>query len=304
MGDTYAFRITCTLAGGDIESMEREIPLALPALARPINVFLSERENQTDNLFLTLWCGGFSSKAKARAGGAPVKTALMLTGVRLGVGIDVGDDQVVSPAPQRKDGKQDERLQPVVHGLQVVPEIEGMLFVSLRLGRPTTRISPGDFEKTVAESYRLRRPLTKKQTLAAQLYNQSHFLSSDAARVITLISAVEVLAEPSLSSPAAVALIESWIAMTAAAVDVKPSAKETLEDGLGNLKRESIGSACRALVGAHCGEPAVKDFKRLYKTRSELLHNGELASGTDLAAELRELDLLVRNLVVRHVATS
>jgi hypothetical protein len=57
-------------------------------------------------------------------------------------------------------------------------------------------------------------------------------------------------------------------------------------------------------VGTHCGEPAVKDFKRLYKTRSELLHNGELASGTDLAAELRELDQLVRNLVVRHVATS
>lgn len=264
---TYAFRITCTLAGGDIESMEREIPLALPALARPINVFLSERENQTDILFLTLWCGGFSSEAEARAGGAPVKTALMLAGVRLGVGIDVGDDQVVSPAPQRKNGQPDERLQPVVHGLQVVPEIEGMLFVSLRFGRPGTPISPDDFEKTVAESYGLGKQPTKKQTLAAQLYNQSHFLWSDAARFITLISAVEVLAER-------------------------------------NRKRESIGSACRALVRTHCGEPAVKDFTRLYETRCELLHDGEPASGTDLAAELRELDQLVRDLVVRHVAAT
>jgi hypothetical protein len=195
-------------------------------------------------------------------------------------------------------------LQPDVHGLQVVPEIDGMLFGSLRLGRPIARISPGDFEKKVAEGYGLGKPLTKKQTLAAQLYNQSHFLSSDAARFITLISAVEVLAEQSFGSPAAVALVQSLIDMTAAAVGVEASEKQALERRLEYLKTESIGSACRALVRTHCGEPAVKDFTRLYDTRSTLLHDGEPSAETDLAAELRELDLLVRNLVMRHVAAS
>jgi hypothetical protein len=300
---TYAFCIRCPFAGGHFETKERDILLALPALARPVNVFVPERQNQTDNLFLTLWCGGFSSEAEARAGGAPVKTALMLAGVLLGVGIDVGDDQVVSPRPL-VDGQPDERLQSEVHGLQVVPEIEGMHFWSLPLGRPVRRISPGDFEKKVAEGYGLGKPLTKKQTLAAQLYNQSHFLSSEAARFITLISAVEVLAEQSRSSPAAVALVQKLIDMAVAAVDVEASEKQALEKHLGYLKRESIGSACRALVRTHFEEPAVKDFTRLYKTRSELLHNGEPASGTDLAVELRELDLFVRRLVLRQVAAS
>jgi hypothetical protein len=173
---TYAFRITCTLADGDIKTDEHETPLALPPPAQPIQVFLSKRENETRNWFLTLWYGSFNSEAQARAAGAPVKKALMLAGVILGVGIDVADDHVVSPAFRRADGQADERLQPDVYGLQVVPEMEGMLFGSLEVGPPVRRISPAAFEKSVAKSYAFDKLLTRKQILAAQLYNQSHFL--------------------------------------------------------------------------------------------------------------------------------
>lgn len=302
---TYAFRITAFLAGGDIETKDRQISLVLPALARPIKVTLSEREYQTGNCSLTLWCGGFNSEGEARAAGAPVKTALMLAGVLLGVGIDAGGDEVMSPAARRKDGQEDERFQPDVHGLQVVPEIEQMRFGLVRLGRPEKKpTSPGDFEKNVAECYRPDKLLTQKQTLAAQLYSQSHFHASDAARFVTLISAVEALAEQRRSSPAACALIETFVGMTAAPVDLEGSEKQTLTDRLGYLKLESIGSACRALVRAYCGEPAVKDFMRLYDVRSKLLHTGEPPPGTKLAAELCVLDPLLRRLVAGHVATS
>ena len=78
--------------------------------------------------------------------------------------------------------------------------------------------------------------------------------------------------------------------------------KEGLTGGLQNLKQESIGAACRALVKKHCGESASKTFKQAYDIRSKMLHVGEPPIGTDLAAVIRELDSLVRHLLVRHVS--
>jgi hypothetical protein len=83
---------------------------------------------------------------------------------------------------------------------------------------------------------------------------------------------------------------------------------DDLNNGLGNLKQESIRSACRRLVETYGENPAdtheARAFARAYTIRSTLLHEGESPPGTDLAAELRTLDLLVRRLIVRHVAFS
>jgi hypothetical protein len=132
---TYAFRLICKLAGGDIETKEREILLVLPALIAPIKVFLPKGESPPEDKALVLWCGGFTSEVAAQAAGASVKTAMMLAGVTLGIGIDVGTDQAISFGWQRQDGQPDERLQPNVHGLQVVPDLEGMLFGGIQAGR-------------------------------------------------------------------------------------------------------------------------------------------------------------------------
>jgi hypothetical protein len=116
---TYAFRITCKLAG-DYFALKENTSLAFPAPAPPIHVMLGKSKDWTNSPTLILQGGGFSSEKEARAAGIPVKTAVLLTGVLLGVGIDVGVDQVLSPAPQRRDGGQpDERWQPDVHGLGV-----------------------------------------------------------------------------------------------------------------------------------------------------------------------------------------
>jgi hypothetical protein len=187
---TYEFRITCKLAEGDLGIKGREFALTQPALP-PIKLILPERKNPITGCHLLLRSSGFASEGEARASGVRVKTAVMLVGVLLGFGIDVGTDQVISSAGRWADGQQDELLQPYVHGLQVVPEIEGkMLFGSIWASRPVPQNFPESFQEKVAESYTLNKILTKKQTLAAQLYNQSHFLSSDAARFVTLISAV------------------------------------------------------------------------------------------------------------------
>jgi len=285
----------------DIEIKEREIRLDLSGML-PIEVFLSARDRQTGQSLLTAWCGGFESEAAAEAAGLRLKTALILVGIVEGVGIDAGNNQIIGPAFRRKDGQPDERLQPEVHGLQVVPDVAGLLFGSIRFGRPVTRISPANLQKRVAESDALGKPLTKRQLLAAQLYNQSHFHSSDAARFLTLISAVESLAERSLRAPFVLQLIEQMIQMVKASMKSEVEGR-SLNGGLSNLKYESIGSTCRALVRKHCGESTAKAFGRAYEIRSTLLHTGEPPAGTDFAKEVQELDTLVRRLLVRHLSS-
>ena len=46
---TYAFRISCVLAGGDIETEEHEIQLDLPGL-QPVAVYVSERKDDREDL--------------------------------------------------------------------------------------------------------------------------------------------------------------------------------------------------------------------------------------------------------------
>jgi hypothetical protein len=165
--ETYAFLINCKLAVG---INEHEFSLILPDPSPPVQVKVPKRGSRP---VLILRCGGFTSEDEARATGVRVKTAVMLAGVRMGFGIDVGPDQVIT---------RNEYLRPDVHGLQVGLERQGpSVFASVVSGHLIPKNFPESFQKGVAECYALNKIPTKKQTLAAQLYNQSHFSSSDAA---------------------------------------------------------------------------------------------------------------------------
>ncbi len=302
---TYAFRISCKLVGGVFET-RTEVPVALPAPAPTIHVSLTDPDDEARARRLTVFGDGFPSADDARGAGERVKSAVMLTGPLLGVGIDTGRDKVLSPGARRADGKPDKRLQPHVHGLQVFPEIEGTMFGFLYAGRPIrkTPLPLSDFEKALANSYTVGRPLTKKQSLAVLLWNQSHFESSDATRFIGLVSAVEALAASGKKSPAVTALVKQMIQMAKTATDLGKAEQHALRSGLGYLRRESISQACRALVQKHVGKVAATDFARMYDIRSKMLHRGEPRPGTDLAAETEKLGALVRLLLVNHVSAS
>jgi len=114
---------------------------------------------------------------------------------------------------------------------------------------------------------------------------------------------VESLSERNLRSPADLQLIELMMQMVKASANPEGSVTRSLNDGLNNLKSESIGSACRTLVRKHCGDSPAKAFKHMYEIRCMLLHDVEPPVGTDFDLEVRELDTLVRNLVVRHLSS-
>ena len=62
---TYAFRITCSLAGGVIESVEPTVLLTLPDLPT-IEVHLAAKDDQNKLSDITVWCSGFKSEASVR----------------------------------------------------------------------------------------------------------------------------------------------------------------------------------------------------------------------------------------------
>jgi hypothetical protein len=236
--------------------------LILPALPA-VEAYITASDDQHNHTDITTWCGGFNSEAEAHTAGLRVKTALILTGILLGVGIDAGTDQVISPAFTQKDGTPDDKLQPEVHGLHVVPEIDDQLFGSLYFDRPYTPISPETFQKKVAECFALGRPLS----------NHSHFHATDAVRFTTLISSVEALAERKRRPRESLDMIGEMIQMLKKSGE---SDTTSLLAGLENFKNESIGSACRALVREHCGNDKASAFDRHYKIRSSLLHDGTI----------------------------
>src|SRR5262249_15750858 len=242
----------CKLSGGEIETIERQVRIALPLPAPSPIVFLPPPKKLGDERTVVIQGGGFTSAEEAHAAGVPVKRALMLAGVVLGVGIDVGNDEPVSWAARRGDGEPDDRLQPYVHGLQVVPELDPLLFGFLFLGRTVKRLSLEQFEAAVSDGYPWGPALSKKQLLAAELYNESHFHRGGNARFLTLVTAVEALVERDYRSEASVVLLDRTIE-TIASSDVMDAEKKALVSGIENLKRHSIGSASRRLVRMLCG---------------------------------------------------
>ena len=130
---TYAFRLTCKLAGENF-AIRENTPLILPALTPSIQVMSVQAKDQLGNRTLILQGGGFSSEEEARAAGMPVKTAVMLAGLLLGVGIDVGPNQVLRSSGCTRNQQGDD--------------------VGMTFGRPVLKkpISNSNLEEKVAES--------------------------------------------------------------------------------------------------------------------------------------------------------
>lgn len=300
--NTFAFRLNCKLADCHIETVAREVDMNLSGLG--LTISMNFPETNSEGAGLVAWCGGFDSESDARDTGVRFKQAIMLAGVLIGIGIDVGTDKVVSHAMNQADGQPDDRLQPNVHGLQIVPDLENMLFGDIVFGRPATRVSPNQLVDRINEADRLNRLINKKQWLAAQLYNESHFHTAEPAQFLTLVSAVEVLAIREKRDMSSLKLIDKLIELLSSNDELESANKESLKHGLYNLKFESIGAACRRLIKSFVGKDEASRFKAMYEVRSKMIHEGEPPPGTDLAKEIRELDFIVRRLIAKHVSSS
>jgi hypothetical protein len=141
---------------------------------------------------------------------------------------------------------------------------------------------------------------------AVELFCDSHRESSIRSRFLTLVMALEVMAEPAEKHEVVQRLLTDTIANIQALRDTydgdsdEAAALQSLERELTFRREESIGSALRGLVRKTLGflpqnelRERVKDMVLVYDLRSRLVHTGHLST-----ADLRKGHKLARRLVI------
>lgn len=142
----------------------------------------------------------------------------------------------------------------------------------------------------------LKRP---RIALACQLFIDSHFEASDEARLLSLMSVLEVLKDQDASSAAAQQLVEKWIQEAAQLDEVESS---SFRGTLKFMKSISIGRGIRGVVERHLGLERAREAQKLYGLRSTLLHEGKRPD--DLTHAVRRTQSIARDLLARVLITS
>lgn len=144
--------------------------------------------------------GVYPCAEEARDAAERVKRALLIWAVKQRIGIDLGDGRQRSVITDAGIAMFESMLgHPVrndLHGIDVYEHREDLMFVGMH-AQATLGKSPPAFVEQIAAVFQDPVTLTEKQVLAAELYCASFFDVSFRSRLITLVTAVEALLEPS-----------------------------------------------------------------------------------------------------------
>jgi len=296
---TYGLRLRFNLpSDSSIEVKSTELELLRLADGRPLTLHALSADSIAECAKLSVRAGGFASEEEARAYAQRVRNALLICGATTQIGIDVGQDKATSRvgkalrARWRKEGK---RLLDDVHGTSVFPEDRPVRFISAR-ARVVRGYGAEKFVGQFRRAFEAAPELSSRQALALELYAASRFESSQKARFVTLVSAIEALAQQEYEDREILDHVEFLIKATKE--KLAPPARDQLLSRLGQLKRWSISRACKEMVSEHLGPEEAEAFAYAYDVRSQILHEGHVPDDTNLGRECRKLDQLASQLLV------
>jgi hypothetical protein len=228
---------------------------------------------------LTLYCGGFTTDEDAKQAGRRAVDAIMLAGATLRLGTATSGPKVVRIGLVTLAG----------------PSVSGTLCVTT----PAQRFMEA-FDSAFASSI----DLTDDHRLALELFSLSQFEEYGRSRLLTLISAVEVLARQQ-PSPDSVVAVVSELLVRVQASDLCSAQKCALSSRLGGLKRESIGEATRRFVAAsiprgslYNGKAGGDFIKDCYELRSDFSHGRRRPDEREVTQAVSDLQRLVPDLLL------
>ncbi|CAN5883005.1 hypothetical protein BH24DEI2_BH24DEI2_20780 [soil metagenome] len=302
---TYGFRIRfLTPAGRTILGAEPELTLSF----QDVNGLfvlrkLPHKENHvpgTPETFVLIG-SGFCSEENADAVGRRLKTAIAMYGASTGMGVDCGRDKVTSStSTDIKTRLRDQfgiQLRDTVHGLDVYAEDLPIHYLQIS-GTLTVVFSAKDFSNELVREFNNLVALSPKLSFALELYNLTHFEPATKARFLSLVTVVEVLSTKTRRPKPIRDQINAHVQLIRDS-GLPTTDKELIISGLGNLKRESIGAACRALVAKYLDADAAEFFSECYAARSELLHEGD--TKREIVSSLSRLDEVVRATMLSYI---
>lgn len=306
---TYGFRLTAVFSPRErLGSHEQtvEIDLGPPIGCVTLRAFPGGSFREAGEL---LFSGrGYATHGEAEQAGRALKNVIRLAAVEVGKGLDVGQDTVRGRAGQvviEDYAGRGLQLLPDVHGLQVYEEVAKPVVLLMR-GEGTV-VTPLDrFTGALRAQAEQAAGVTESRALACDLFVQSRFESSLKSRVLTLVTALEVLSERRERSGVAARLVEEFReAIKRAAGEADGEERRQLDSLLGaanDLRLESIGTAIRELAEPVPASELVGDrdgsglARASYVARSQLTHDG--VTSHDLVALFGPLQSLVRRLCI------
>lgn len=282
------------------------------------NTTLSSKDSNsisTGNKFV-LSCGGFDSEEDAFNTGKRVKDSLLLSGIKLRMGLDAGRDKArswlgisVKDMMLKEHGV---RIIDDIHGLSVYSEEYPILTGSASGVVIFSPIDAENFTSMLSVLYQRMPEISDKVRLSLELYAASHFEKSDRARFITLVLAIEALLEPKKRKNSAKEVVDGLIKY-AKDSQLDDQVKNSFIGSLKWLYKESISYSLQEmaenyLIDRKYGDKSAKNFiKHCYDVRSKLVHNGrvdvEEANIGTLAAQLNLFlsDLLIEMTGIRSI---
>ena len=144
--------------------------------------------------------------------------------------------------------------------------------------------------------------LDPRLTLSMELYCSALLESSERARFITVVSALEPLAEQASLGDGVDVFVDSALNSLSATPDIEPNLRASLRGRVEQLRRESVRQALLRLTSTWF--PGRTDIRRqideAYGLRSELLHDGTLSDpDCGLSAKVNTIANILRSIYAK-----
>jgi hypothetical protein len=259
--------------------------------------------------WLSVFATGFDSPQDADEFGAALKSSVRLASVRANFGVDVGDESVLTwPGEPLREAAHAAggQLHETVHGVQVVKTGAQDTWLWSRAELTVQTQLETLFGEDFSSGSLAARD-GSQLALACDLFASADFETSDRARFIALVTAVEALAVDRYRIASELqAVVDGWLASLIAppnGLDAEDLLR--FRSRVNQLKQESITNSVRQVVNDYVpstdGGASNGDFMaECYNTRSKLVHGA--TDLPDLASLRDRLRALVRSLIIAVAA--
>ncbi len=184
--------------------------------------------------------------------------------------------------------------------LMVFPTEPAPRFLGFSAGDITVGKGEADVRRAVQLSRAEGTTLTQRQHLTYAAYTASFGLRPD-ARMVALVSAVELMTDPKKRDDDAQAVVDAMVAAVKAS-NMDQSTKDSMKGAMNWLRWQSIKQSVRDVAATlgdrrYMGESAPEFVSRCYDLRSNLVHGPDLPDFDEVNMRGGELERMVGDLI-------
>lgn len=316
---TYGFLLKITLSPyGRFQSEEsNDQNITLPAPIGTIRYRGSPAGMSFSDASMMLFSGaGYQTRAEADTAGRALKNVVQLASIDAGIAIDTGRDDVLGGPGQvvvDAAAKQGVLLLPDVHGLQVFEETGQPASLSMTAHAVVTSPLRSFASALLIRSHQVKE-IDAKHSLASQLHGLSRFEASQRNRLLTLVTALDVLSEKNLRGGISQEVASEILdiakerfrqAKRSGHNEHELKQLESLISIVGSLKYQSIATSIKELakdidqdvLGIELSSDEIVGLA--YRARNDLIHGGQ--TSVDLTQLLAPLERLTGEICAEAV---